>query len=245
MTTYNYKLIIFDLDGTLIDTMGAFADIAGELISEHYGLTFEQGRKRYLETSGIPFFKQLDILFPGNSKNKRLADTFETRKIASFSKEHISENVIETLENLKKRGYYLAISSNNLHALVRDFVDRERVPVDVRLGYKPNFSKGLPHFTFLQNYFRVHFSDMLFVGDSLKDAQISQNCGVAFIGKLGTFTATDFKETMNSHFSPVINGIHELIHLLEKNENHHISRWNRQQIGKPHPQFAKSLSKIK
>ncbi len=210
-----FELIIFDLDGTLIDTMGGFADIAGELIAKNYGWSFELGRKRYLETSGLPFFQQLEILFPENSKNPDVATIFETRKIRLFQKETMSDRTVETLQWLRDHGYRTAISSNNYHDLVREFVQNKAIPIDMSLGFKPNFAKGQAHFNCLRDHFGVTFSAMLFIGDSLADAKIARDCGVNFVAKTGTFCETDFRTVENSHAIPIINEIHEFLTLLE------------------------------
>ena len=64
------KAYLFDFDGTLVDTMGGFADIAGRVINGfHPHISFEAARRRYLETSGIPFFQQLEIICPEDPTN--------------------------------------------------------------------------------------------------------------------------------------------------------------------------------
>jgi phosphoglycolate phosphatase-like HAD superfamily hydrolase len=214
--TSKIRLIIFDLDGTLIDTMGSFADIAGELLAKFYDLSFEEGRKRYLETSGIPFFQQMEILFPQNQKNKTTVELFERMKVSSFMNESISEKTLEILHALRDREIRTAISSNNFHSLVREFVHRENVPVDLALGYKPNFSKGRPHFEYIREYFGIPFENVLFVGDSLSDAQRASENRIQFIAKIGTFGECDFKKLENdTQYMASIYEIYEILDILE------------------------------
>jgi phosphoglycolate phosphatase-like HAD superfamily hydrolase len=209
------RLIVFDLDGTLVDTMGAFADIAGGLISEHYGWSFEQGRRCYLETSGVPFFQQLEILFPNEPRNNAVSERFEKRKIASFMRETISEKALETLHTLKDREIFTAISSNNFDPLVKEFVHRENVPVDLALGFKENFSKGTSHFGYLRDYFGIAKTEMIFVGDSLKDAQLAAQNRVKFIAKIGTFSESDFLAEKHASLLGTIYEIHEILEIME------------------------------
>ncbi|NIR51346.1 HAD family hydrolase [candidate division KSB1 bacterium] len=208
--------MIFDLDGTLIDTMGSFADLAGELIRTHYGWSFEIGRKRYLETSGIPFFQQLAVLFPENERNPVVAEHFETRKIRAFMNETVSEKTRETLKTLRDLEIRTAISSNNFHTLVREFIRRENIPVDLALGFKPEFCKGRPHFDYIRKYFAIPFSKMLFVGDSLRDAILAKEANIRFAAKLGTFSDMEFKEIWDSRSLPTIYEIYEILDILEE-----------------------------
>lgn len=208
-------LFVFDLDGTLIDTMGGFADIAGRLIRDHYGWAFELARKRYLETSGAPFFQQLETLFPAESRNQAVAEAFEQRKVQHFIKARPSEQAVSTLQRLRDLEVRTAISSNNFDDLVKEFVRRENVPVDLALGYRSGFAKGAEHFAHLRDYFGVSGEQMVFVGDSLTDATRARESGIRFVARLGTFTAADFEGQAISETCPVINEIHELLDLLE------------------------------
>ncbi len=208
--------IIFDLDGTLIDTMGGFADLAGELIAREFGLSFEESRSSYLETSGIPFHQQLEVLFPGRPENAGVAASFETRKVAIFLRESVSDGTIETLYWLKDRGYHTAISSSNGERLVRDLVQRERIPVDVSLGYAQGFSKGAHHFGYVREFLGLRPGAMLFVGDSLRDARIAMDNGVPFLGKVGTFRRRDFARLDQTPPVPTIDEIPGIIPYLEK-----------------------------
>src|SRR4051812_11625031 len=78
------SLCVFDFDGTIVDSMEAFADLAGTLISENYHLPFPHSRKLYLQTSGVPFFQQLEILFPNDLKNAKIASAFEQQKTTGY-----------------------------------------------------------------------------------------------------------------------------------------------------------------
>ena len=60
------KGYLFDFDGTLVDTMGGYADLAGGLIHEAFPeITAEKGRELYIRTSGIPFIQQMELIRPG------------------------------------------------------------------------------------------------------------------------------------------------------------------------------------
>jgi HAD superfamily hydrolase (TIGR01549 family) len=206
------KIIVFDLDGTLVDTMGGFADIAARLIAENYGLTAERARAEYMRTSGMPFFKQLNALFPYDKKNAEVATQFEMDKLDVRRTTVISDDTRLALRELKKK-YPLAISSNNYERNVREFVKSENIDIDFSLGFQTGISsKGKKHFKFLCDTLKVRPDEILFIGDSLSDAKVSAECGVNFIAKLGTFEKDDFKK-ISSSFS-CIRQISELKNLL-------------------------------
>ena len=187
------KAYLFDFDGTLVDTMGGFADIAGRVISEYHSeMSFEVARKNYLLTSGAPFKQQLEILFPGHEKNREIEAIFEEEKKYGFFKQTFDEDVKCTIKTLRSRGDIACVSSNNFQTLIDKFVRREGLEFDAVLGFKDGFQKGKDHFELLMKKFSLTKGDLTFVGDSLKDAEKAIGFGIKFIGKCGTFKRDDF-----------------------------------------------------
>ena len=66
------KVLLCDLDGTLIDSMSTLADLATEVLEERYGTPRVLGRELYLATCGLPFERQLEEIFPGDPRNLSL-----------------------------------------------------------------------------------------------------------------------------------------------------------------------------
>ncbi|MDH4129207.1 MAG: HAD-IA family hydrolase [Spirochaetota bacterium] len=207
------KICLFDFDGTLVDTMGSFANLAASIIEREYNIPFNKARKMYLDTSGIPFFQQLEVLFPSQPKNPYLASEFESKKQESFFSESFSDETIYALKALKDIGIQIAISSNNFQELIEQFVKRENVQFNYVLGFRENFSKGKDHFYYIKNKLNCKSNELLFVGDSLKDAEKAFECGIHFIAKLGTFSKEDF---LNIYPKIVaIENLNELVGILK------------------------------
>ncbi|MBM4389250.1 MAG: HAD family hydrolase, partial [Deltaproteobacteria bacterium] len=143
----------------------------------------------------FPFFQQLELLFPGNSVNSASAEQFENMKLEGFFNERLSGEVRETLAYLRGKGIFVAVSSNNFQELVEKFVKRENaVYFDEVLGARENFFKGKDHFDYMKERYYLNEHDILFIGDSLKDAEKAVSCGIAFVAKLGTFRQSDFRK---------------------------------------------------
>jgi phosphoglycolate phosphatase-like HAD superfamily hydrolase len=63
---------------------------------------------------------------------------------------------------------------------------------DLALGYDERQARGKPHFAEIAEFFGCSNPDMLFVGDSLFDAEIATRHGVPFIALTGTLSQVDF-----------------------------------------------------
>lgn len=191
------RAYLFDFDGTLVDTMEGFADIAARVIHEyHPKMNFEEARLRYIETSGVPFCQQMEIIFPGHIDNDKVVKEFEETKIKGFFEQKFEENVRETITALRARGDMVIVSSGNFPDLIKEFVKREKLDFDLVLGFdeENNFEKGKPHFDFVMKKFNLKKEDITFVGDSLKDADKAYENKIDFIGVCGIFNEDDFQK---------------------------------------------------
>ncbi len=189
------RAVLFDLDGTLVDTMPAFADLAADVMRARHGLDFAVGRGRYLETSGLPFVQQLDIIAPAHPANAAASAEFEARKLAVCRSTSMDARTIAGLEALRALGLALVVSSNTGQDVVDEFTEREPFRFDLALGFDParGLAKGLPHIERTLSSLRIARESLLFVGDSLRDADLAEQAGVPFVGRLGTFGADDFR----------------------------------------------------
>jgi phosphoglycolate phosphatase-like HAD superfamily hydrolase len=207
------SVVMFDLDGTLIDTMGGFADLASELIHTHYDdVSVAQARTRYLETSGIPFRQQLEVIFPGDDRNDEVAATYEGRKPEITRDARLDRDATWMLRRLHEMGTRVVISSNSAQRFVDEFQRDAPLTFDLALGYGDGLAKGRPHVELVCCSFNVNPHEILFVGDSLKDGELAQRCGQRFVGRTGTFHRNDF--TAEFPDAAVIDRISDLRYLV-------------------------------
>lgn len=209
------SVCIFDFDGTLVDSMGSFANLAAELIEASYGVPSSKAREDYLRTSGLPFFEQLESLFPGDPQNQKVAASFEERKRISYLRSTFFQEVPEAIGQLKNLDILTVVSSNNGQEIVEDFLENCPSPkpaFDLVLGYREGFGKGPAHFKWILGHFGISISEAVFVGDSLQDAKKAQNFGVDFVGRVGTFSRRQFQE--NFPQVPVVEDLRELLEVV-------------------------------
>ena len=206
---------MFDLDGTLIDTMDGFADLAAEIMAARHGMTAAQGRRRYLETSGIPFRQQLEVIHPGHVANQPASDEFEQRKRAVCDAATMSDQTVAALERMRAAGMKLIVSSNSAQHFVDEFAARAAFRFDIALGFDAaaGLAKGLPHVLHTCTALGLRRDDIVFCGDSLKDGELACSCEIAFVGRLGTFTRDEFRRWDPN--AAVVDDVHALALLLQ------------------------------
>lgn len=194
------RVLVFDLDGTLVPTMEDYADRAAQLMEESFGTPFSQARRSYFATSGLPFEKQLRQLYPEHETDP-VAQRFEDWKDGYLTGIAIASDTAALLQQWRDRGLLVAISSNNLEhyveRLARDW------PVDCALGYRapsagdPGFAKGEPHFRAIEERFGIDRAAFLFTGDSPNDAHIAAAARVRFRALLtDAFAPDDFERAV-------------------------------------------------
>lgn len=206
------RAVLFDLDGTLIDTMQVFADVAADVMVKHHADDFARARAAYLTTSGIPFFQQLEVIHPGDARNAAAAAEFEDRKIAATDDVGASDMTLASLVQLRRLGIATAVSSNNFQDQVDKFIARCPVTLDLALGFGNGLAKGDGHFTRACEVFNCTRDDLVFVGDSIADAELARRGNVRFVARLGTFDARAFADVVPE--APAVDELSELVRLF-------------------------------
>ncbi len=208
------KMITLDFDGTTADTMPTLEKTAVRLIMQNYSLVEEDARTKYRRTTGLPFEQQISILFPDHEKNELVISEFEKEKIEGIFDLPLFSDSKETIDYLRENDYLVAISSSTTQPIIEKYCKLNGLIVDQILGYRPGFEKGKDHFDFLIEKFDVTNTEMIYVGDSLKDCERAQGSDIVFIGRFGMFTQEDFDKISKSKL--YISELAELKEIVQK-----------------------------
>jgi phosphoglycolate phosphatase-like HAD superfamily hydrolase len=186
------RLLLCDLDGTLIDSMPTLAEIAAEVMEQVYETPGILARELYLATCGLPFAGQLEEIYPGDPRNAGASEMFESGKPARCSAIQMPAETRRALESLRAAGVRIAVSSNNGVQNVETFARASDFKFDLTLGFGGGLAKGRPHFDAASRFFEMDRQEMLFVGDSLHDGEIAEREGVPFVAVATTFSPERF-----------------------------------------------------
>ncbi len=192
------KYIIFDFDGTIVDSMPFLENNAVSLLTKYRSFSKEVARQRYRETTGLPFIQQMDIISP-NIDNSQIVEKFEKMKLKRIYEQQLFADSNEVLRKLKQRGYKLGISSGTIESIITKYLETNGLDMaDDILGWRPGFEKGKDHFDFVTKKYKYLNANIAFIGDSLNDAKRAKTNSIFFIGRSGMFQLEDFQHIIHN-----------------------------------------------
>lgn len=187
-----YDPIIFDLDGTLLNTLSDLAAASNYALSEMKLPTHEEQRYRYFVGNGIP--KLIERMLPPEHTS---ADEQTAHKLFSeYYELHKTDRTVpyagitELLAELKTLGITAVCCTNKDHVfsaeLLRKFFgDNITETVGAGRGFasKPDPSAAL----YLAEKYAASGKEPLYIGDSNVDMQTAQNAQLTACGVLWGF----------------------------------------------------------
>lgn len=212
-----YDPIIFDLDGTLLNTLGDLAAAGNHALGAAGFPVHEENEYRLFVGNGIP--KLVERMCP------RGADEQTLRRVhAAFSEYyglHKSDltkpypGLPELLAELKKRGITAVCNTNKDHRfsaeLLRSFYgDNLAEIVGAGLGYdtKPDPAAAL----YLAEKYAKAGAKPLYVGDSGVDMQTARNAGIDACGVLWGFRGREELEALHpAHIAADVEELRSII----------------------------------
>ena len=213
-----YKAVIFDLDGTLLDTLDDLADAVNHTLGEfNYPQRTKADIRRFLGNGIERLAKQV---LPENVTENEFRHVFGVFKEYYTAhcqiKTKAYSGIAELLHSLKAKGYKLAIVSNKnaeaVEALNQTYFAKE---VDVAIGQKAGIRKKPAPDTVLMalQALSVDKAEAVYVGDSEVDKATADNTGMDVI--LVTWGFRDKAELEQLQPNYLVNKPQEILTCLE------------------------------
>ena len=178
-----YKLAIFDLDGTVLNTLEDLCDSVNFSLRTHNLPERSLSEIRAFVGNGIR--RLIDLAVPENTDVQVTDSVFEAFK--THYKEHSSDNtkpyngITELLRELKKKGILTAVVSNKADFAVKSLADKY---FDGLFSYISGEKEGIPRKPapdMVRNaieFFGVSSEDAVYIGDSEVDIMTAKNSGI-------------------------------------------------------------------
>lgn len=183
------KLLIFDLDGTLLNTIEDLAACANHVLHEHgmpvhtvQEITTMVGRgMRNLMKSAVP---------PEVSANNQAVDSI-LREFLDWYQDHLDiytrpyPGMVGLVSSLHEKGYAVAVASNKIQAGTEKLISKffPGIPFAAVLGNSPRFplKPSADVVNFIMEKAGSSKADTIMVGDSGIDIQTARNAGIPVI----------------------------------------------------------------
>ena len=215
------KAVIFDLDGTLADTIASIAWCGNRALAR-FGLpSFTEAEYKRFVGDGAAMLVRRALLAAGDGKLSRFDEVYqEYRDI--FSRDCMYqvkpyEGIVPLLSELKKRGIQIAVLSNKPDADSRHVV--EELFGKGYFDHVQGQAEGIPRKPDPAGVYRImeafgmRAEDFLYVGDSCVDMRTGKAAGLFTVGVLWGFR--DRAELEENHADAVIARPEELLSFLD------------------------------
>ncbi|HHU80139.1 MAG: HAD family hydrolase [Bacilli bacterium] len=214
-----YKLVIFDLDGTLLNTIDDIANSMNEALTKNGFDPYPTNSYRYFVGQGVKILVDKVLANQKHTQEewqKVYADYMHYYGMWQKNKTKPYQGIQELLLSLKERGTKVAVLSNKPHAdtlqVVKEyFPDYEFACI---FGARPHRQiKPAPDgvFDILQEV-KVKKEETLYVGDTKIDMETATSADVTAVGVLWGFR--DKEELVSAGANHIISEPQELLKLI-------------------------------
>ena len=193
-----YSAVIFDLDGTLVDSLADIADSMNRVLSDEGLPTHELDRYRYFVGNGIR--RLVESCIPQEKRSEDLVECCFARMTADYenncvNKSRLYDGVADLLVELAARGTKMSVLSNKADAITGK-VCRALLPVEhfveirgasEQFPRKPSPEAAL----FIASRMKVEPSEIFYLGDTSVDMLTACTAGFFPAGALWGFRSAD------------------------------------------------------
>ena len=200
------KAVLFDLDGTLVDTLEDLADAVNFALSKYGFPTHELHKFNYFVGNGMKNLIERSLPEEGVDEEtfQKVFDAFYNYySVHYLDKTYVYSGFEEVLNTLKIKGIKLAVVSNKRHEMTEAIIDKQLVGYfDAVTGQRPDYPvKPDPTLALkIIDDLGATPAECVFVGDSGSDAVTARNIGCKGVGVLWGFRTEEELLENGAHY---------------------------------------------
>ena len=222
------EIIIFDLDGTLLDTLDDLRNAVNYALEKHGYSTRDREFVRLAIGNGTNML--IKRCAPeGTSEKKRDEILADFRK---YYFAHVNDNTkpypgnYEALRELKRRGYRLAVATNKLHSAANELINAHYPNLFEYIQGDDGHVRKKPSYDMIhaiRGNMRIrHIDKILYVGDTNVDYQTAKNAHLkCVLVTFGYRTKEEMARQVDIKKTPMVSSLGELVTYLD---NHKLKR---------------------
>lgn len=213
------KLIIFDMDGTILDTLRDLADCTNYILRRNGYPEHPPDAYRYFVGNGIP--KLIERAIPEKERQPEIIDKIYREFVPYYElhKEDFTKpypGIPELMRQLQDLHIHMAIASNKIQQAMGPLVERyfAGIRFSAVLGNRPGIPPK-PDPAIVEEILTstaIRKEDTLYVGDTAVDMQTAENAGLTKIGVLWGFRNREELEKANADF--IVEKPEEILHYI-------------------------------
>lgn len=218
----NIDTVIFDLDGTLLDTIEDLTDSVNYILTKHNYPPRSIDEIRSFVGNGMR--RLIKRASPSGVSDEKIENLFAELKeyytAHSNIKTELYPGILQLLDYLKSNGYKTAIVSNKNHAAVCELKQIYfKEYIEIAIGQQ----EGIRHKPYADCVFSAlanlgcESENAVYVGDSEVDVKTSQNAGTACIAVSWGFRGR--QQLIDAGAEIIVDDASEIISILEENRS--------------------------
>jgi phosphoglycolate phosphatase-like HAD superfamily hydrolase len=173
------KTILFDFDGTLVDTFAAALAIANRIAPE-FG--YRPVRADEIDTlRGWPYRKIVDHLGVAWHKLPGIASRIRNELAEDLERLEIVEGLPQVLSELRARGLELGILTSNTRENVQRFLSARSIEDFASIDTSSSLWGKHRRLKWLLKRHRRSIDEVAYVGDEVRDIQATQELGMRMV----------------------------------------------------------------
>ena len=205
----NKSLIIFDWDGTLMDSVGLIVD-AMRYAAEKHGLTVtDEATKSII---GIALVDAFPLLFPNDSdKYDELLATYSEYYVKHCDNDKLFAGIKELIQDLHAQGKTLAIATGKKRKGLERVLPNSGIEAFFTTTKTADETAGKPNPLMLEQILvetGTRIENAVFIGDSIHDIRMANNINMDSIAE--SYGCEKNEVLVNENTAILVNSVNEL-----------------------------------